>query len=319
MQTTKLGGLTVSVQGLGCMGMSEWYGAGDWDESIATVRTALDAGVTFIDTADIYGSGHNEVLVGRAIAGRRDEVQLATKFGIDRTGGDAARTIRGERGYVKQAAESSLTRLGVEVIDLYYLHRPPVTAEIEETVGAMAELVAEGKVRYLGLSEVDSDLLRRAYAVHPIAAVQSEYSLWTRDLETTVLDALRELNVGLVPYSPLGRGFLTGTVDVSSLDAKDFRTHNPRFAADALAANQAIADTVRKVADAKGVTAAQVALAWVYAQQERLGVPVVPIPGTKRVKWLKENIGALDVTLTDDDLAQLDPLASQVVGGRYSG
>jgi len=318
MRTTKLGGLTVSAQGLGCMGMSEWYGAGDWDESIATVRAALDAGVTFIDTADIYGAGHNEVLVGRAIAGRRDEVQLATKFGIDRTAGDAARTVRGERGYVKRSAESSLTRLGVEVIDLYYLHRPPMTAEIEETVGAMAELVAEGKVRYLGLSEVDSDLLRRAYAVHPIAAVQSEYSLWTRDLETTVLDALRELSVGLVPYSPLGRGFLTGTVDVSALDAKDFRTHNPRFAADALATNQAIADTVRQVAEAKGVTAAQVALAWVYAQQQRLGVPVVPIPGTKRVKWLKENIGAVDVTLTDDELAQLDPLASQVVGGRYN-
>jgi aryl-alcohol dehydrogenase-like predicted oxidoreductase len=317
MRTTKLGDLTVSAQGLGCMGMSEWYGAGDWDESIATVRAALDAGVTFIDTADIYGAGHNEVLVGRAIAGRRDEVQLATKFGIDRTAGDGARVIRGEHGYVKRAAESSLTRLGVDVIDLYYLHRPPQTAEIEETVGAMAELVAEGKVRYLGLSEVDNDLLRRAYAVHPIAAVQSEYSLWTRDVETTVLDALRELNVGLVPYSPLGRGFLTGTVDVAALGAKDFRSHNPRFTGEALTTNQAIAGTVRKVAEAKGVTAAQVALAWVYAQQERLGVPVAPIPGTKRVKWLKENIGALDVTLTDDELAQLDPLASQAAGSRY--
>jgi aryl-alcohol dehydrogenase-like predicted oxidoreductase len=319
MRTTKLGGLTVSAQGLGCMGMSEWYGAGDWDESIATVRAALDAGVTFIDTADIYGAGHNEVLVGRAIAGRRDEVQLATKFGIDRTGGDDARTVRGERSYVKRAAESSLTRLGVDVIDLYYLHRPPQTAEIEETVGAMAELVAEGKVRYLGLSEVDNDLLRRAYAVHPIAAVQSEYSLWTRDVETTVLEALRELGVGLVPYSPLGRGFLTGTVDVSALGAQDFRSQNPRFTGDALTTNQAIADTVRKVAEAKGVTAAQVALAWVYAQQERLGVPVAPIPGTKRVKWLKENIAALDVTLTDDELSHLDPLASQVAGSRYNG
>ena len=232
MRTTKLGDLTVSAQGLGCMGMSEWYGATDWDESIATIHAALDAGVTFLDTADVYGAGHNEVLVGRAIAHRRDEVQLATKFGIDRSGGDGkARVLRGERSYVKRAGEASLVRLGVEVIDLYYLHRPPQTAEIEETVGAMAELVAEGKVRYLGLSEVDSDLLRRAHAVHPITAVQSEYSLWTRDVENDVLDALRELGVGLVPYSPLGRGFLTGTVDVSALGSNDFRANNPRFTA----------------------------------------------------------------------------------------
>jgi aryl-alcohol dehydrogenase-like predicted oxidoreductase len=219
VRNVSLGGLTVSAQGLGCMGMSEWYGQTDWDESVATIPRALDLGVTFLDTADVYGAGHNEVLVGRALAGRREGVQLATKFGIDRSGGDDKRVIRGERGYVKRACESSLTRLGVDVIDLYYLHRPPQTAEIEETVGAMAGLVAEGKVRYLGLSEVDSALLRRAYAVHPIAAVQSEYSLWARDPETTVLDALRELGVGLVPYSPLGRGFLTGTVDVATLDA----------------------------------------------------------------------------------------------------
>src|SRR5580700_5412594 len=193
MRTTKLGDLTVSAQGLGCMGMSQSCGAADWDESIATIHRALDLGVTFIDTADAYGAGHNEVLVGRAIHARRDEVQLATKFGIDRSGGDDKRVIRGERGYVKRACESSLTRLGVDVIDLYYLHRPPQTAEIEETVGAMAELVAEGKVRYLGLSEVDSALLRRAYAVHPIAAVQSEYSLWARDPETTVVADMREL------------------------------------------------------------------------------------------------------------------------------
>jgi aryl-alcohol dehydrogenase-like predicted oxidoreductase len=317
MRTTKLGDLTVSAQGLGCMGMSEWYGAADWDESIATIRTALDEGVTFLDTADVYGAGHNEVLVGRAIAHRRNEVQLATKFGIDRTGGDGARVIRGERAYVKRAAETSLLRLGVEVIDLYYLHRPPQTAEIEETVGAMAELVAEGKVRYLGLSEVNGDLLRRACAVHPITAVQSEYSLWTRDLETDVLDALRELSVGLVPYSPLGRGFLTGTVDLSALDSNDFRSGNPRFTGEAAATNQAIADTVREIAAAKGVTPAQVALAWVYAQQERLGVPVVPIPGTKRVKWLEQNIAALDVTLTPDELGLLDPLGNQVSGSRY--
>src|SRR5258707_2671799 len=261
------------------MGMSEWYGHADWDESIATIRRALDLGVTFIDTADIYGAGHNEVLVGRAISGRRDEVQLATKFGIDRSGGDDKRVVRGERGYVKRACESSLLRLGVDVIDLYYLHRPPQTALIEETVGAMAELVAEGKVRYLGLSEVDSSLLRRACAVHPIAAVQSEYSLWARDPETTVLGALRELGAGLVPYSPLGRGFLTGTVDVATLDARDFRGRNPRFAGSAGAANQAIADTVPAVAEAKGVAPAQLALAWVYAQAPRLGVTIAPMPG----------------------------------------
>jgi aryl-alcohol dehydrogenase-like predicted oxidoreductase len=244
-------------------------------------------------------------------------VQLATKFGIDRSGGDAHRVIRGEHDYVKRACETSLTRLGVDHIDLYYLHRPPQTAEIEETVGAMAELVAEGKVRYLGLSEVNDELLRRAYAVHPITAVQSEYSLWTRDLETDVLGALRELGVGLVPYSPLGRGFLTGTVDIATLDDKDFRRRNPRFRGQASEANQAIAATVRQVADAKGVPPAQVALAWVYAQEERLGVPLAPIPGTKRIKWLEQNVAALDLTLTPGELAALDPLGSQVVGARY--
>jgi aryl-alcohol dehydrogenase-like predicted oxidoreductase len=318
MRTTGLGGLTVSAQGLGCMGMSEWYGATDWDESVDTVRTALDEGVTFLDTADIYGAGHNEVLVGRAIAHRRDEVQLATKFGIDRSSGDGpARVLRGERAYVKRAAEASLLRLGVDVIDLYYLHRPPRNVQIEETVGAMAELVTEGKARYLGLSEVNSELLRRACAVHPIAAVQSEYSLWTRDVETDVLDALRDLGVGLVPYSPLGRGFLTGTVDAATLDANDFRASNPRFNGPGGAANKVITDTVRQVAQAKEVAPAQVALAWVHAQRERLGVPVVPIPGTKRVTWLRQNIAALDVTLTSEDLALLDALGSQVSGSRY--
>jgi aryl-alcohol dehydrogenase-like predicted oxidoreductase len=317
MRTTKIGDLTVSAQGLGCMGMSQSYGPTDWDESIATIGRALDLGVTFLDTANVYGAGHNEVLVGRGIAGRRDEVQLATKFGIDRSLGHDQPVFHGERSYVKQACESSLLRLGVDVIDLYYLHRPPQTAEIEETVGAMAELVAEGKVRYLGLSEVDEDLLRRAYAVHPITAVQSEYSLWTRDPETTVAPAMRELGVGLVPYSPLGRGFLTGTVDMTALTDQDFRRQNPRFAGGAAQANAKIADEVRAVAEERGLAPAQVAIAWVYAQESRLGVPVAPIPGTKRVKWLEQNVAALDVTLADADLARLDPLAGQVVGARY--
>ncbi|HEY2041534.1 MAG TPA: aldo/keto reductase [Jatrophihabitans sp.] len=316
MDRIQLGQLEVSRQGLGCMGMSEWYGKADWDTSVQTIHRAIELGVTLIDTADVYGAGHNEVLVGRALHDRRDSVQLATKFGIDRSGGDAARVIRGEPGYVKRSCESSLLRLGVDVIDLYYLHRPPQTAEIEETVGAMAELVAEGKVRYLGLSEVDGDLLRRAHAVHPITAVQSEYSLWTRDVEA-VTPVMSELGIGLVPYSPLGRGFLTGTVDLAALDDNDFRGANPRFARDAAKSNQAIVDATRAVATRIGVEPAQVALAWVYAQAERLGVSMAPIPGTKRVKWLEQNVAALDVRLSAEDLAELNPLADQVVGARY--
>lgn len=316
MDRIRLGELEVSRQGLGCMGMSEWYGAGDWDTSIATIHRAIELGVTFLDTADVYGAGHNEVLVGRALHDRREQVQLATKFGIDRSGGDDARKIRGEAGYVKRSCESSLLRLGVDTIDLYYLHRPPQTAEIEETVGAMAELVAEGKVRYLGLSEVDESLLRRAHAVHPITAVQSEYSLWTRDAEA-LTPAMAELGVGLVPYSPLGRGFLTGTVDLTKLDDKDFRGANPRFKGEAGEANQAIVRAVQQVAERRGATASQVALAWVYAQSDRLGVPLAPIPGTKRIKWLEQNVAALDVRLTDEDLSELTRLGEQVVGARY--
>jgi aryl-alcohol dehydrogenase-like predicted oxidoreductase len=317
MKRATLGGLDVSAQGLGCMGMSEYYGDSDWDTSIATIHHALDIGITLFDTADQYGAGHNEVLLGRGIAGRRDDVQIATKFGIDRSSGDDRRVYRGDPPYVKRSCDASLLRLGIDHIDLYYLHRPPQNAEIEDTVGAMAELVQAGKVRYLGLSEVSAELLRRAHAVHPIAAVQSEYSLWTRDVED-VTPAMAELGVGLVPYAPLGRGFLTGSVQTENLAANDFRARNPRFTGDAGQANQAIAETVRTVAERLGVLPAQVALAWVTAQAPRLGVSVVPIPGTRHADRLDQNVGSLDVELDDDALQQLQPLSDQVTGGRYT-
>jgi aryl-alcohol dehydrogenase-like predicted oxidoreductase len=317
MKQVQLGGLTVSAEGLGCMGMSSVYGPADWDESVATIRRALDLGVTFIDTADAYGIGHNEVLVGRAFAGRRDEVRLATKVGMDFTTGRGKVVIRNDPDYIKAAADASLLRLGTDHIDLYYLHRVNPQVPLSDSVGALAELVQEGKVRHIGLSEVTGEQLRAAHAIHPIAAVQSEYSLWTRDPETTVADAARELSVGLVAYSPLGRGFLTGTVDTAALAANDGRRRLARFSDDAAAANQAITDEVRKIAEAKGVTAGQIAIAWVAAQGARLGIPVVPIPGTKRVKWIEQNAAALDIQLTADDLAALDPLAAQVAGARY--
>jgi aryl-alcohol dehydrogenase-like predicted oxidoreductase len=317
MKQVQLGGLTVSAEGLGCMGMSSVYGPADWDESVATIRRALDLGVTLIDTASAYGQGHNEVLVGRAIAGRRDEVQLATKAGLDFTAGRGRVVIRNDPGYLKAAADASLLRLGTDHIDLYYLHRVSPDVPLAESVGALAELVAEGKVRHIGLSEVSGEQLRAAHAIHPVAAVQSEYSLWTRDPEATVTDAARELGVGLVAYSPLGRGFLTGMVDMAALAADDGRRRLPRFAAGPAAANRAIADAARRVGDARRVTAGQVAIAWTAAQGDRLGITVVPIPGTKRVTWIEQNAAALDVDLTPSDLAALDPLAGQVVGARY--
>lgn len=316
MKRAVLGGLDVSAQGLGCMGMSEYYGTTDWDANLATIGHAIDVGVTLFDTADQYGAGHNEVLLGRGIVGRRDAVQIATKFGIDRSSGDDRRVHRGDAPYVKRSCEASLLRLGVDHVDLLYLHRPPQNAEIEETVGAMAELVQEGKVRYLGLSEVDSDLLRRAHGIHPIAAVQSEYSLWTRDVEQ-VTPTMAELGVGLVPYAPLGRGFLTGSVRREALDPNDFRARNPRFNGAAGRQNQAIADTVAVVAARLGVLPAQVALAWVYAQAWRLGVSVVPIPGTRNAGRLDQNAAAVDVELDVEALAELQPLSDMVAGGRY--
>ncbi|MGW5376214.1 aldo/keto reductase [Nocardia sp. NPDC003999] len=315
ISSRQLGGLTVSAQGLGCMGMSHGYGAADDEQSIATLHHALDLGVTLLDTADFYGAGHNEELIGRAVAGRRDEVVLATKFGFANRLGEPTH-IRGDAAYVRQACEASLHRLGVDHIDLYYLHRVDPQVPIEETVGAMAELVQAGKVRHLGLSEAGADTIRRAHAVHPIAALQSEWSLWTRDLEAEILSVCRELGIGLVPFSPLGRGFLTGRYNsVEGLADNDVRRSQPRFADGNLERNLAIVAGLNELAAAKGVTAGQLALAWV----QHRGEDVVPIPGTRRQRYLEENLAALTIELSADDLAAIEAAAppEQVAGDRY--
>ncbi|MEO6085560.1 MAG: aldo/keto reductase [Umezawaea sp.] len=311
MTTRFLGSLEVGPQGLGCMGMSQSYGPGDDVESIATIHRALELGVTLLDTADMYGRGANEELVGRAIADRRDAVVLATKFGFTGEPGQ----VRGDAEYVRQACDASLKRLGVDHIDLYYQHRVDPAVPIEETVGAMAALVEQGKVRHLGLSEASAATIRRAHAVHPITALQSEWSLWTRDVEAEIAPTCFELGIGVVPFSPLGRGFLTGAVtSLADLGADDMRHGLPRFEQDNFDRNTAIVTALRSLAADRGVTAGQLALAWV----QHRGDTVVPIPGTKRRKYLEENVAAATIDLTADDLAAIDAAVPAVAGDRYA-
>lgn len=318
MKTRKLGseGLEVSALGLGCMGMSEFYGRGDEGESITTIHRALDLGINFLDTADMYGPFTNEQLVGRAIRDRRDNVVLATKFANVRGENGEFLGIRGDADYVRQACDASLKRLGVDYIDLYYQHRVDPNVPIEETIGAMAELVKAGKVRYLGMSEAAPETLRRAHAVHPISALQTEYSLWSRDVEDRILPTVRELGVGYVAYSPLGRGFLTGQIKrIEDLPEDDYRRHSPRFQGENFQKNLDLVSEIEHMAGEKGCTPAQLALAWVLAQ----GDDIVPIPGTKRQQRLEDNIKALDVRLSADDLARIDRILppGAAAGERY--
>jgi aryl-alcohol dehydrogenase-like predicted oxidoreductase len=316
MHHRHLHSLDVSALGLGCMGMSEFYGPANETESIATIHRALELGVTLLDTADMYGPCKNEELVGRAIKGRRDSVVLATKFGITRTGDPAVRGVRGDPAYVRSACEASLTRLGTDYIDLYYQHRVDPTVPIEETIGAMAELVREGKIRHIGLSEAAPATLRRACAVHQVTALQTEYSLWSRDPEDEILPTCRELGIGFVAYSPLGRGFLTGAYkSFDDLAPDDFRRHQPRFQGENFQKNLDLVALITTLASAKGCTPAQLALAWLLAQ----GDDIVPIPGTKRVSHLEQNLAALDVSLSADDLRRIDEIAPKGVaaGTRY--